>query len=551
MSDATEFRDRHPALILALTAGLLLSPSLVLGTLISHSSPQNLTWASQFSEQFRAGVLYPRWMPDSFDGLGSPAFYFYPPVPFWIDALVSVATFNILSVPYRLAVTTALMLFVSGLTMRAWLRQTTASATAALVGAVAYMAAPYHLLDHYTRGAFAEFTAYALLPLVMLAIRRTTQEAQWSLPLLAGSYAALLASHLPTALLCSVTLIPAYILFSTRSRARLLRCAAGGVLGLGLAAAYLVPALELQEWISSDQLWASFYHPENWFVLVPVRWLDPDIMRTITSIALALAVLALGLCVALLQMQAAEARRKELGFWIASTLACLVLVVGLVPWFWDLPLIGKVQFPWRLMMVVEFAAITALCLVPFSKLHRVVVYVFAAVAVALVPAAVSVATDAAARVDFVRHGGALEQHDVKEYQPRGFKLAGPRYADLGLEALKGVPAISCTPAARTCRAENERFGVMRLTVESEALTTVVLRRFFFPAWQVDTGLDTGASLGPTEPLRLVSFQAPAGQTVARLDRVALPAERWGWAISGLSLLLLLAALLVSARNSAR
>jgi uncharacterized membrane protein len=537
---------RHPVLVLAVAAVLLLSPSLVLGTLISHSSPQNLTWASQFSEQFRAGVLYPRWMPDSFDGLGSPAFYFYPPVPFWIDALVSVATFNLLSVPYRLAVTTALLLFVSGLTMRAWLLGMTGKPTAALVGALAYMVAPYHLLDHYTRGAFAEFTAYALLPLVMLAIRQTVEEWRWGLPLLAGSYAALLASHLPTALLCSVTVIPAHVLFSTRSPVRLLRCAAGGVLGLGLAAAYLVPALELQEWISSDQLWASFYRPENWFVLVPSRWVDSDTMRTITSIALALAMLALGLCVALLQMPVADARRKELGFWIAITLACLVLIVGLVPWFWDLPVIGKVQFPWRLMMVVEFAAVTALCLVPFSKLCRVVVYIFAAVAVALVPAAVSVATDAAARIDFVRHGGALDQHDVKEYQPRGYKLAGPRYADLGLQALKDVPAISCTPAARTCRADNERFGAMRITVDSEAPTTVVLRRFFFPAWQIDTV----ASLGPTEPLSLVSFLAPAGQTVARLDRVALPAERWGWAISGLSLLLLVA-LLVSARNSAR
>ncbi len=71
---------RHPAFVLAAASVLLLLPTLVLGTLISHSSPQNLTWASQFAEQFRAGILYPRWMPESFDGLGSPAFYFYPPL---------------------------------------------------------------------------------------------------------------------------------------------------------------------------------------------------------------------------------------------------------------------------------------------------------------------------------------------------------------------------------------------------------------------------------------------------------------------------------------
>ena len=51
---------RRPSLVLAAAAILLLLPSLVLGTLVSHSSPQNLTWAAQFSEQVRSGVLYPR-----------------------------------------------------------------------------------------------------------------------------------------------------------------------------------------------------------------------------------------------------------------------------------------------------------------------------------------------------------------------------------------------------------------------------------------------------------------------------------------------------------
>jgi hypothetical protein len=62
---------RLPAILAtALAAVLLLAPSLLLGTLPSNSSSQNLTWAEQFSEQFRTGILYPRWMPESFDGLG-------------------------------------------------------------------------------------------------------------------------------------------------------------------------------------------------------------------------------------------------------------------------------------------------------------------------------------------------------------------------------------------------------------------------------------------------------------------------------------------------
>ena len=65
--------ERDP-LILLIAAAVLLAPSLFLGNLLSHSSPHNVTWAAQFSDQFRAGIPYPRWLPDSFDGLGSVPF---------------------------------------------------------------------------------------------------------------------------------------------------------------------------------------------------------------------------------------------------------------------------------------------------------------------------------------------------------------------------------------------------------------------------------------------------------------------------------------------
>ena len=86
---------RHPAAVLLAAAALLLAPSLVLGTLISHSSPHNLTWAAQFADQFRAGIAYPRWSPDSFDGLGGPTFYFYPPMAFWVDAVLSLSLIHL------------------------------------------------------------------------------------------------------------------------------------------------------------------------------------------------------------------------------------------------------------------------------------------------------------------------------------------------------------------------------------------------------------------------------------------------------------------------
>src|SRR5258708_39769745 len=110
-----------------------------------------------------------------------------------------------------------------------------------------------------------------------------------------------------------------------------------------------------------------------------------------------------------------------------------------------------------------------------------------------------------------------------------------------------MPVVSCEPAARLCRATPERFGTMLVEIESQAPTRVTARRFYFPAWQLDGAL----AVEPTEKYRLVSFAAPAGRTTVRLRRAALTEEKWGWAISGASLLLLLAMAAFSARNSSR
>jgi hypothetical protein len=517
----------RPSLILAAVALLVLAPSLVLGTLISHSSAQNLTWATQFAEQFRAGIPYPRWMPQSFEGLGSPAFYFYPPLPFWIDAVVSLLTVNLMPVPYRLAVTSAVILFASGLAMQAWLRAETQKPRVALWGAVAYMAAPYHLLDHYMRGALAEFTAFVFVPLVLLGVRRPA--------LLPLAYAGLVLSHLPTALLVTATVLPAYVLARARTLGELARIIGGGVLGLGLAAVYLVPAMSLQGWISADQLWASFYRVERWFVLTPSRWPEPYIMAVVTWFTIGYALAAAG---ALL-----ISRRL---FWPLVSLACLGLVAGLVPWFWDLPELAKVQFPWRLLVVVDFATVTSLCAAPAAGPQRSRFYVVAAALIAFLPGMVLTAQDTVTGVGVLLKRGTLRQQDVKEYEPRGFPQApNLGFAELGLEPVRDLPQISCRPAADVCTASQLPFGGLAIDIQAEQATDVVVRRFFFPAWQ----LEPARPLVPTPDLKLVRFEAGPGRHTYRLDRGVLPEERLGWAISGAALVLLLAAALLARRSA--
>ena len=529
---------------LALGAALLLTPSLVLGTLHSHSSPQNLTWAAQFAEQFRAGVIYPRWLPDSFDGLGGPAFYFYPPIAFWIDALLSVATFDAFSASYRLSLASLLLLWASGIAMHAWLKTEATSPRVAFFGALAYMAAPYHLLDHYYRGAYAEFAAYAVLPLVMLAVRQIADRQRFGPIFLAASYAALPMAHLPTSLLISLTALPMYVLYrgwrlgaAKPAVGFFVRCILGGALGLGLAAIYLAPALTLQDWIPADTFWAGGYRVETWFLLTPARWLPPiDMMLIIAWMAAAYGLAAIGVLVVLAQGGIQPGWRSEAAFWALVCIVCLLLIAGAVPWFWHIPFVAKVQFPWRLMIVVEFAAITALCLIPWPVRPRAMSYLFIAAIVALIPAVGEMGAGIRLRIQVSLAASDLPA-DLKQFLPAGYpQHPNGGYAELSLEPLEGVPLIACAPIPRVCRTTPEPFGGLRVEIDANAPTAVVLRRFFFPFWRLDPAL----LLAATDPLRLVSFTVPPGRHIFHLQRATVLEEKVGWAISGLSLALLLA-----------
>jgi uncharacterized membrane protein len=536
---------RHPAVTLLIAALLLMAPSLVLGTLPSHSAAHNLAWASQFADQFRAGILYPRWMADSFDGLGSPAFYFYPPLSFWIDALVSAVTLNATPAAYRLAISAALLLWASGLAMHAWLTREGLGRAVALLGAIAYMAAPYHVLDHYIRGAYAEFAAYAFLPLTALAIRRIAEQRRGGVVILALSYAALLLSHLPTALLASATLLPAYVLFRAWRSAELIaasklvaRSAAAAVLGAGLAAIYLGPALGLQDRIASEQFWILGYSVEIWFLLTPERWLRPTaMMELITRFAGAYALASAGVLLVLYGKTSDVGPKADVAFWALLSLWCLVLMSGLLPWFWRIvPLVAKVQFPWRLMVVVEFSTITAVCLALAGMWSRPAKLCFAGSAFVLVLGLVPLVSSIALRVEEGLDQTIPPAQDAKEYLPAGYpQRPDAPYDDLSLELLHDVPTIACMPATRICRAEAMRFGEMRIDVEADTSTQVTLKRFWFPGSQVGDAIVPTAS----EPLRLVTFVQPAGRLSAMLHRVALPEEKIGLVVSGLSLILLL------------
>lgn len=337
----------RPYLAIAAFALVLTLPAILSPVKLHDSFWIDWVWTDQFAGQLRAGMLYPRWLPASHDGLGAPVFYYYPPLAFYPAGLLAALGLT----PYAAIVATFGLAFAaSGAAMHRWAQGWT---NHPLAGALFYMAAPYHLADFYGRGALAEACAVALLPLLALGLKRVA-EGRGIAPA-ALAYAALIATHLPLALLASLFLVGPYALVLTRGRPRaLLAFAPPLVLGVALSAIYLLPALALERYRDAGVLWSDqLLRPDHW-LLVNGIWAGAPTGMGLISLKV-IAVVALPALFMALRWRSG---------WAAYAIACCLVVAGFLPFFWSLPLIRSVQFPFRALPFAEFGLAAAIALAP-------------------------------------------------------------------------------------------------------------------------------------------------------------------------------------------
>ncbi|MXO84575.1 integral membrane-like protein [Altererythrobacter aurantiacus] len=421
-----------------------------------------------------AGNLYPRWLPYSFEELGSPAFFFYPPISFWIAGAFDALGLSTLA---AINATALLVLFASGVTMYIWLK---GRSQWPMLWAAAYIIAPYHLMDFYVRGALAEFAAFAWLPLIALAIERMPDRR--ALPLLALSYCGLILTHLPTAMLAGIFLIaPLAIRKLWQDPRALVPLAASGLFAFSLSAFFLLPALTLQDEISSSMLWTSYFSPSTWtFFASGNRLSDP-------------AVYFLGFGLIALSWSAYS-------FWTVVTVGAALAAMGLVPFIWEIEPLTRAQFPWRLLAIVEFAAITAIA--TGGKRSRGYGVALVLISCSYLIWGVTSASYLSKELQYDRW--VTRYSDAAEYLPKDFDLSLLR------NGLKRTPDLR--QWEQLSRSE---------TISISEAGTVTFRRAAFPIWKVFN--ESGKEIAYHGPV--IQFQAEPG--TYSLQRVYLWQETIG------------------------
>ncbi len=344
-----------------------------LGADVQH----HVLWSENFARQLLSGELYPRWLEPENGGLGSPTFFFYPPLPFYASTLWYPLTL-ITGIPWfavAAAATTAMV--ASGFSAYAWLRSF-ATPRASLVAAIFYMATPYHLgADLYARFSYAELWSFVWIPLVLRA-SRPVQAGASSFPAairtclgVAIPYALLATTHLPTLLLFSaVPALQAVVLPSPQRRlGHVLSVLSGMVLGFAMAAVYVVPAWSDRAFASIDEVatgWAFYDHhflvdATGNLVDAAINWFERGLDLWICL------VLAFTIHAALFLWRQERKPDRETWFWILVALGSVLITTRITEPAWRyLPLIKTVQFPWRF-GTVSTLAVTALAALVLAR----------------------------------------------------------------------------------------------------------------------------------------------------------------------------------------
>jgi hypothetical protein len=575
-----------PILVIA-AAGLVFTiPAIIYGIpfFSDDGVSHHALWYIQFSTQLWAGDFYPRWLMGMNAGLGSPVFYYYPPAPFFLTSLLKPFFRGDLHGWHQLGLSASLALIGSGFCAFCWLKDLT-DRRAALLGAVLYMATPYHLAaDLYIRGAFAEYWAFVWMPLILFFTHKVVNSNKLSVVGLAISYALLLMTHLPTTLIFSP--IPVCYAFYFAGKGQRLKVTGavltGLTLGVGLSAVFLWPAMITQDFVFLDRMTTGYFSYRNWLQFSNFfLWKEEKLPLLLLTLDLA-AIASFGFVIA--RIHPLQFTRKVGLFWLVVSMTSILMMTDLSRPIWLIvPVVQKIQFPWRFNALLSLAT-TALLASSFYSFRWSSSGSMGLVwtAVILLVASWLPATAWAISKAYPFHNPPQEEinyknkeiaqeREVPEYYPRWNTTMAEvdwetsRYENVWDESMaKNFESL----LQRVGRSEGSlsKFriveGMGQVSINSwthrqidlhvETLTgmKINISQFYYPNWTAQLiGQSSNLTVEPSQPDGLISLSIPQGSHDVVLQLKRSRAEITGQVISLVSLVITLSYLGVNRRKN--
>lgn len=456
------------------------------------------SWMEVLS-QWRQGIVYPRWDALAHWGYGEARFLFYPPASWTLGAALGAI------LPWKLAPGAYcwIALTLAGLSMYRLARQWLPSPDA-LFAAAFYAVNPYHLLIVYWRSAFAELLAAALLPLLLDAVLRLREPGARPVVWLSLVLAAAWLTNAPAALMIhySAAGLTAVLAICERSWRLLLRMSFAVLLGLGLAAFYMLPAIYEERWINIGEVLALGVRPQDNFLFTAIRDADHNRFNLLVS-SVAMAEIAL---LAIAVWRSHTSRLKDRVLWFVLSIWGVVTAVLMSSFshpLWEyLPKFRFVQLPFRWLLCLNAALAVLLAM----ALHR---WATRALACAAMLTVVLVAGERLQKPWWDNASDIKEMSDamtggkgnegIDEYVPFG---ADPYDVDRNASPVTAASGVPIKARVSRWGAEDRQF-----VVHAEQPAILAVRLFHYPAWKTTVNglpVTTGRTEGTGQLLVPVS-----------------------------------------------
>ena len=573
MSEPSRNKTKHSRLFAIAGAGVVLTlPVLIFGIpFLSDDASFHSIWYSHFSKQLWSGDLYPRWLMEMNGGLGSPVFFFYPPAPYFLTSLLRPLFPNDPTGLHQLGIAASAALIASGLTAYLWLRNL-ADPTAALIAAILYMAMPYHLAaDLYVRASFAEYWTFVWMPLILYFVHRLAAGRKLAVVGMAISWALLMMTHLPTTLMFSI--VPfcyALWLAPENKKLRMLGLTfVAAVLGVGLAAIYLAPALTTQQFVLVSKMTTGYFSYANWLFFAKFSLWKED---KVTMLLLVADMLAVATCAFIIVRSTRHSQTKKLGrFWFALVILSALMMTQLSKPVWlAVPPLQRIQFPWRFNTLVVLATAALLAMAISGLKTNRSPALFAAKLVGLVlmivwiPATVWKASTVFPQTNPVQRDIAIRQEeldqsrDPPEYRPRWSQPTAAidweasvdeelwiRLMKTDIESLlqRAGSSTGHPPQPKIIEGNGvaeiklRKPGEIDLIVNSATGMKVTVPQFYYPYWTARlSGEAIDLAVTPSQPDGLIDLSVPAGNHLVQLQLKRSAPEQIGMIISLISLI---------------
>lgn len=494
----------------------------------------------EFDKCVKTGQIPCRWIPDGGAGYGYPLFNYYPPLPYIVGE-----TFHLLGLSL---IDSVKLLFILGFLGAAFSMYFLVSVLwgkgAGFVSAIFYLYAPYRAVDSYVRGALGEFWALSLVPFLLLGVYLIIARKKWGEVIVVITLAALMLTHLLTVLMLLPFLVVwgVYWLFKTKNYRSILSLIKASLFGLGISAFFWLPALAEKNLVTINTITQGYFDFKGHFATLNQLFLSrfwgygaslfgrSDMSFQIGHLQWIIPTVVMGIALLL--------RKKKI---ISDPFFYFSVILGFLyaflahnkstPIWLALPFMAFLQFPWRFVGLSVLSFSVALGTVRIKSKFMLVLMTVSVILLNVGYFKEDIWYPAMTDTEKLSPQGITRQNiaGLKDYWP----VSGTAFP------AKQAPSVPTFTSGKGLIVSSEiGTNVGRYTIEVNRPSTLEFPVVYFPNWKAfDQVTGEEIPIKISQPLGLIAFDLPRGQSQVVLKLFDTPIRRYANLITLVSLVL--------------